>query len=308
MALFRSNLDVLVTPGLDEVLLGAYDGGEKVHPKIFKIMSDKSKEVTVDSISVLSDWDDLNEGEAVTQEDPVQGYDKTFTHDKKGKALKITFEAYEDDEYAVLKKEHTAKIMGRGAVTKVEGACANIFNTHTSGTGPDSVALVDGSHPKNDLETGTTYDNELTSGSALAHDTVEDMEILQAANMRDMKGNIIARPKKRICLVPPALEGTADRIFNERALDRPSEVVRDINRYAGKYEVICWDYLTTSTTSWWVIFPEFDALRLYWRRKPHFRHYIDEDNESYVWKGTMRYSVGWTNDGRLQVWGATGSA
>lgn len=306
--LFRENLNDLVTPQFDEIILTAYDMGEKIHEKIFAVKSDDSKQVEVSSISTLSDWEDMDEGEGVPQEDPVQGYNKTFLHTKKGKALKITFEAYEDDEFAVLKQEHTAKIMGRGAVTKVERACADIFNNHTTTIGPDGVALVDGAHPKNSLETGITYDNELTSpSSALSHDSIEDMEILQAANMRDMKGNIIARPRKRMCLVPPALEGTADRIFSDRALERPSEVVRDINRYAGKYEVVCWDYLDTSTTAWWVIFSELDALRLYWRRKPHFRHYIDEDNESYVWKGTMRYSVSWTDEGRLKVWGSVGA-
>jgi len=306
--LFRSNLDDLVTPQFDEVLLGAYDMGEKKHPKIYKVLSDDSKQVEVSNISILSDWDDMEEGEGVPQEDPVQGYNKTFLHEKKGKALKITFEAYEDDEFAVLKQEHTAKMMGRGAVTKVEKACAGIFNLHTTTAGPDGVALVDHQHPKNSLEATTYFDNELTGAdSVLSHDAIEDMEILQSTEMKDMKANIIARPTKKICLVPPALEGTADRIFSERALERPSEVVRDINRYAGKYEVVCWDYLTTSTTAWWVIFPEFDALRMYWRRKPHFRHYIDEDMESYVWKGTMRYSVSWTQDGRLQVWGSVGA-
>jgi len=306
--LYRSNLDALVTPGLDEVLLSSYTMGDKVHPKLFSIKSDKSRAVTVDSVSVLSDWEGFDEGEGVPQEDPVQGYDKTFTHSKFGKALKITFEAYEDDEYAVLKQEHNAKMMGRGAITKVEVDTAGIFNLHTTTAGPDGVALVDAAHPKNDLESATVYDNELTgSTSVLSHDSIESMEILQAANMRDMKGNIIARPKKRICLVPPALEGTADRIFNARALERPSEVTRDINRYAGKYEIVCWDYLTTSTTAWWVVFPEFDALRLYWRRKPSFRHYVDEDTQSYIWNGTMRYSLGWTQDGRLQVWGSVGA-
>jgi hypothetical protein len=233
-------------------------------------------------------------------------YNQTFTHSKFGKGFKVTFEAADDDEYALISKVDNARAMGMGAMEKVETDAANIFDLHTTTAGADGVALVDAQHPQNPNLSTTYLDNEITgSTSALSHDAIETMELQVYNNLKNPKGGLIPIPSKRILLVPPALEGTAKRICSDRALERPDTAARDINVYAGKYEVVVWRFIDSSTTAWWFVYPSIRGLKFFWRQKPKFTSYIDHSTSSYVFEGTMRYSVGW--DQWRPVWGSVGS-
>lgn len=306
--LLTASLTDLYSPVYDVALIEKYDQVEKMFDQFFYVKDDDSAKFESTSISALGIWEKVAEGQAITRENPVQMYNTSYTHEKYGVAMDATEEALEDDEYALLTMFERAEMIGVGAGQRVERVCADIFNNHTSTAGADGVALVDGSHPKNPDESGTLFDNELTgTDSALDHDSIEDMEILFYANCKGPKGNFIPKPSKGILLVPPQLEGTGDRIVNERAVERPDTAARDINRYAGKYALRMWQYLDGSTTAWWLVFPSFKGLRFFWRRHPSFDSYFDPGSESYVFNGKMRLSVGWEGWGWRTVWGSVGS-
>jgi len=306
--IFRDDVTDLMTPIYDEAMLETYDMLKKVCEKLFYIQDDDSKQVDTTGVSGLGQWTATPEGTAITQEDIVQMYNESFVHTKYANAFKVTDEAMEDDEYALISKVETAEEMGKGAVVQQERMCADIFNLHTTTAGADEVALVDAAHPKNPNESGTTYDNELTgASSALSHESIEDMDILIAGNLKDPKGILVPRPVRGCLLVPPALFGTARRLVSERAWERPGTPEREINVYAGAYQVEEWRYLDASTTAWWIVYPELKGLRYYWRRRPHFDSYYDPTQESYVFNGKMRASVGWTGEGWRTVWGSVGA-
>ena len=308
--LLNSTMPDVYTPVYDRLLVERYEQTEQKFDKLFYVDTDDSKQVDSSSISGQGIWELIQQGNPITEEDPVQMYNQSYVHDKYGIALKLSQEALDDDEYGVLKQtENEAGMGGEGAAMRVETVCSDILNNATSTNGADGVPIQDHQHPKNPNESTTYYDNELTGAdSALDHDAIEDMEILRAANLKNPKGNFIPVPANGYLVVPPALEGTADRMVSERATKRPGELINDINRYAGKYEPMMWQYLLNgSTTAWWIIYPSMRGMRFYWRRKPSFDSYWDPTTESIVFNGKMRISVGWEGWGWRCLWGSVGS-
>ena len=287
-------LDQLYTPIYDKFLLQTFKEDEQVNQKVFDQIDDKTKEYKFDGISGLGEWVDATEGSSGGYEDPVLGYAKTLTQAKRWKKLSISFEAVDQEEYALLGKLKDASAMGRGARMNVEKKTASILYDGFSTACPDGQYLFSNSHPKNREETGTTYDN-LLSG-AFSHDNLELAESQIADNFFDPKGIPIATSEKPIILYPPALRGAIMRVFSDRATERPGTTLREINRFAGMYEPIEWRYLSAALggldTAWYIIYPELKLLAVVWSAKPHFTSWIDEEDEFYNFKGRMLYDTG----------------
>lgn len=308
--LIRNNAVDLYTAAFDEVLLANFNERVQIMPKVFKVKTDKTKEVKTSSMSGTGIWTEYYEGQGAPEEDMVQMYDETFTHLKYGKKFSVSHEALEDDEYAVVKKMDTAAQMGMGGNARVETIASNIFNNAFTTNGADGTTLCSDSHPKNPDEATTYLDNKSTN--TLTHDNLEAMEIQISTNLQNPKGLQITIPRRAMLLVPVALNGTAQRIVNERADYVPVEFTHSIDIYAGEgrgslisYTVVPWEYLT-STTAWFVVFNAFGGLRWYWREKANFKGWNDEDNEKIWFRGRMRSAAGWTGDGWRDVFGSTG--
>lgn len=292
----------LYTPIYDSFLLGTFEEYSLVSEKVFKVMSDETKDFKVDDISGLGRWEDTEELEAGNTEDPVLGYPKTYTHGKATKTFQASFESVDDDEYALLKKTGQATEMGTGSRDKLEYDAAQVYAGVFTTAGADGQYMCDTDHPKNSEETGTTYDN-LLSG-AFSHDNLELAETQVTDEMFSMAGIPIPITKEIILLHPPALRGAVARVLNERAGDRPGTSNRDINRFVGagttySYKPVEWVYLGAglggSNTAWYMVFPWLGYFKLIWRQKPHFVSWIDEKLDVYNFKGRMRYSVGSDN-------------
>ena len=304
MSTIRASLAELYTPIYDMFMLSTFDEYPLVCTEGFKEVTDTTKDYLVNDLSGLGTWDETGEGEAGDTEDPVLGYPKTYTPLKYTKTLQTSFEAVDDDEYALLNKESQAKEMGRGAYDRVERLTAGVLIGGFTATtnSPDGQFLWDNDHPKNREETGTVYDN-LLSG-AFSHDNLETAETQVTNNLFTMDG-IPLQPTKEIVLYhPPALRGAVARVLTERAMERPGTTNRDINRFVGAgtkytYKPVEWVYLSSalggSDTAWYMIFKQFGYLKLIWRQKPHFVSWTDENTDLYNFKGRMRTIAGCDN-------------
>lgn len=290
----RDTVAELYTPIYDKFLLQTYKEESQVHTKVFKSIDDKTKEWKFDGLSGLGEWVDANEASGGGYEDPVLGYVKTLTQSKKWKKLQISFEAVDQDEYAILGKEGDAKAIGRGARVKVEKSTAAVLYDGFDTASPDGQYLWSDSHPKNREETGVTYDN-LLSG-AFSHDNLELAETQIANNFFDPKGIPIEASENPIILYPPAIRGQVERVFNDRAKEQPDTTMRNINRFAGMYTPVEWRYLQASLggsdTAWYIIYPELELLVIVWSARPHFTQWVDHDLETYNYKGRMLFDVG----------------
>jgi hypothetical protein len=293
----RDTVAQLYTPIYDEFMLSTFGEETQVHPQIYQTIEDSTKEYIVDGLSGLGRWVAATEGSGGGYEDPVLDYSKTLTQAKFWKKFQVSFEAVDQDEYALLKKEEDAKAIGRGARDKVEYDTAQKLATGFSTAGPDGQYVFDTDHPKNREETGVTYDN-LLSG-AFSFDNLELAETQIAANYFDLKGIPIVIPDNALVVYPPALRGNVQRVLDERAKEQPGTALRNTNRFAGTYKAVEWRYLSLtlggSNTAWYIIFPGLGFLKIVWSAKPHFTAWVDEDNEYYKFKGRMLYDCGVCN-------------
>jgi len=297
MASIREKHAQLYTPIYDELMIRSFAEHEQKHKLLSKEIMDSTKEYKVSGLSTLGRWVSASEGATGGYEDPVLDYAKTYTQEKFWDKIEISFEAADQDEYALLKREGQASGMGIGARDLVEATMAAHLYNGFSVASPDGQYLFSNSHPKNSEETGTTYDN-LLSG-AFSHDKLEDAEAQIANNFFTLKGIPILPSEDAYIVYPPALAGTVDRVLNDRATERPDTTQRDFNRYAGRYKQCNWIYLCSqlggSDTAWYIIYPRLGYFKIIWNAKPHFTSWIDEDKEFYIFKGRCLFASGIDN-------------
>lgn len=301
MSTTRASVAELYTPIYDHFMLSTFNEEAQVAPKIFDVIEDSTKNYIVNDISGLGVWEASNELSSGNYEDPVLGYSKTYTQGKFVKKFQTSFEAVDQDEYALLKKEGDAKQIGNGARARVELDGAAVLINMFTVAGPDGQFGFDVDHPKNREETGTLLSNLLTG--PFSHDNLELAETQIAANFFDPKGIPIEQIEDPLLVYAPALRGAVKRVLSERAEERPGTTLRDINRFAGRYQPIEWRYLAAtgaglfagSNTSWFIIYKQLGFMKLIWSQKPHFTSWIDEENDSYKFKGRMLYSIGYDN-------------
>jgi len=298
MALTRGQVAQLYTPIYDDFMLSTFSEDTQVMPQVYKVIEDSSKDYLMDDLSGLGEWTDATEGGAGGYSTPVQGYVQTLTPAKRWKKLSVSYEAVDQDEYALLSKEDDAKQMGRGARMNIEKKAASILYNGFTVAGPDGQFLFSNAHPKNREETGITYDNLLDG--PFSHDNLEAAEKQMSDNFFAPDGVPIEVPENPIILYPPALKGMVMRTLSDRAQDRPGTQNRDINIFAGRYTPIEWKYLNAalggSDAAWYIIYKSLGFLVFDWQVKPHYTSWIDEDLELYNFKGRMLYDCnarGW---------------
>ncbi|MFA6067533.1 MAG: hypothetical protein WC810_03030 [Janthinobacterium sp.] len=284
----------LFTPIYDEFMLMGFKEETQVGTQIFNEIDDTTKDHKFDGISGTGEWEAANELAGGGYEDLVLAYVNTITPLKYWKKIKVSFEATDQDEYAMLKKKCVdAQQIGKGGRVKVEKLRAAVLINGLTTAGPDGQILFSNSHPKNRIETGVTYDNLLAG--PLSHDNLELAEQQMAANYFDMKGLPIEVSENPQIVYPPALKGVANRLLSDRADYRPGPTTghseMEINRFAGRYNPLCWRYLSAalggSDTAWYILFKEVGFLEMVWSARPSFDSWIDKDIEAYIFKGRL---------------------
>lgn len=242
---------------------------------------------------------EVGEGQPIPYEDPIQMYDKTYTHVKYGKGFKITLEMYEDDLYSVMSKRPAAlgRAMRRTAENQAAQQFINAFTT--TGREGDGVPMCSTVHPRSDG--GSSQSNASATSIVLNEDNLETAMIASRKQLDDRGQKIGIMPKT--LLIPIELNKTAHLIVDSEK--RQGTADNDMNPYKGKFKIIDWDYLT-STTAWFLIDDSEAELNWFWRRKPTFKDDELFDTEFAVYKSTMRLSYG-HSDWR-GVWGSKGDA
>ena len=95
-----------------------------------------------------------------------------------------------------------------------------------------------------------------------------------------------------ILLVPVELEKRANEIVNSTG--RSESADNDLNFYKGKYQIIAWEYLT-STTNWFLIDKAQHQINWFWRIKPEFKQDDAFDIGMALFKVRMRLSKGFSD-------------
>lgn len=293
----RAHFGDLLTPGFREIFNDKFKEKPMMMTQLFHVNS-STKDTEKDSaVSGFGLAVQTGEGAPIDYEDPVQGFDTTYTHLKYSKGFKITLEMYEDDLYNIMNKRPAA--LGRSMRRTSEDQASLVFRRgfNTSYVYADGKPLLSTVHPRPDG--GSSQSNASSTGLTLSEPNLETGRIALKQQLDD-KGMIIDMEMDTL-VVALQLEKTAHLIVDSTM--RQGTADNDANFYKGKVNIITWQYLTSST-AWFLMDSTQHELTWFWRRQPQFKSDELFDTEYAVYKSTMRLSRG-ASDWR-GIWGSAG--
>lgn len=279
----------------------------QVGPSIFHVETSSRNIEKESSASGLSKLIRRSEGQAISYEDEVQGFDVTYTHVEDALGTSVSNQLWEDDQFNVIKRKPAN--LAKSKVRTQEQMMADIFNfgftagggglsTFTSG---DALALFSASHTREDG--GATQTNTTTSD---LNESALEAGFVQMRSTLDHKGQLYMS-KADTLIVAPALEKEARILLN--STQRVGTANNDINPYQGAVKLVVWDFLGTpaggSDTAWFLLDSSLHALTFFNRSDrglegPDW----DFDTKTARWSVDVRHSIGFS--GWRGVYGSKG--
>lgn len=287
--MIRSQAPDTLAPELATIYFDRYEAEPEVMPMIFEVKTSGRNQETDSAVSGFSLLSQTAELGPLDYEDPNQMYQTTYSHLKYTKGFKVSEELREDDQHNIISKMPAA--LGKATKRTQEYYAANVLNNgfdtaHTSYG--DAKPLFSTAHPRADG--GTAQSNASSTGVTFTESNLETVR-LQGRKLLDDKGQKIVLKYDKL-IVPVDLEQAA-HIITQSTL-RPGTANNDINTNKGAYNVIAWEYLT-STTAWFLQDTRESLLTWYWRVRPEFREDHGFDSGSQLYKTRMRFSTGWSD-------------
>ena len=299
MAIRAQFPDQLLDNALPVLTALVYDEYSK-HPDIIPALcrtqnSDRWGEQTT-TIAGIKAAGEKVEGEAVTFDDPIEGYDKTYKHVTYAIACSFSEELREDDRMSLV--EDTYRSLGLSMYQTRQIIVANILNNGFSDTGPDAVSFFNASHP---LIGGGTYGNTPSAAIALSVAGMRSMEVSMMNQVNHRNINVVMQP--RIIVVPPTLKHTAKELL--KSVDRPDTDHRAMNTfYDENYQLLVCPFLTSETA--WFAFADKSQhnFRFYERVAPSVNSWVDDKTGDANTRIRCRFSVGYSDF--IGSWGTSG--
>jgi len=290
-------------PAIDVVVMTKYSQFPDQYSEVFRQESSSRSIEQTTEVTGFGQFALVPEGDNTRYDDPLPGFNKTYTHAQFSLGFKVSRVAMDDDRYAVVRKLSTE--LGRSAKETKEVTCANVFNTgFTSASGPDGKTLFAVDHP---LIGGGVQTNRLS------YATDPDVTSIQLS-LTDMRQTLDHRGKKlrippRKAIFPPALEFIGAELLG--GTDRPDTANRAINAFRRRSGMpsfdswMVWDYLS-DPHAWFLEGEKEDSeLRHYEREAFNTVHDIEFDSRSVKTAGWMRFSVGY--NGFYAIYGVPSS-
>lgn len=286
MTVLRQNFASLMSPGLKKIFFDRYNSKPLQYTDIFNIdKSDRQFEVT-QGLTGFGLIPQKNESVGIQYDDPILGYSNTYVHISYGLGYRISWEAYEDDQYRALGSK-MSKGLAKSANVTQEILAASILNNGFSSTqiGPDGVSLFNAAHP---LEGGGTSGNRPTTAVALSQTSLQTAltSFRQSVDGRGLLINI----KPKYLVVPPQLEFYARELIGSQL--KPDSQNNNINAIQDSLDVRVLDYLTNPTAWFLMTDPEDHSLQWYNRSAIKWDSADDFDTKDSKFSITWRSSVG----------------
>lgn len=264
---------------------------------IFHVETSSKDNEKDSSTSGLSKLIRRAEGQAISYEDEVQGFDVTYTHFEDALGTSVTNAMWEDDQFAVIKRKPAN--LAKAKIRTQEQMLADIFNySFTAGggglstfTSGDALALFSNAHTREDG--GATQSNYTTAD--LNESSVEAGMTAMRSTL-DHKGQLYMSKADTI-VVAPALAKEADILFGSS--QRVGTANNDKNPMQGKLKVVVWDFLGSaaggSDTAWFLLDSSLHALNFFKRSDRGLEGpYYDFDTKTAKWSVDVRWSVGFS--------------
>ena len=282
----RTNFGDLLAPGFREMFFERFDRNGTEYTQIVNMLTSGRSYEEDSSLSGLGAVPVKNEGQGIVYDDPIQGFDKRYTHDTYGMGFRVTREMYEDDLFGKMSK--MPKALGTSMKYTMEVSAANLYNRafSSSYTGGDGKELCATDHP---LLGGGTEQNEPSTDVDLSATSLEQAFIDIAATTDD-RGLILALVPRKL-VYAPSNDWNVKRLLG--SIQEPGSGQNDINPAKGILSPIMNHYFTDSDA--WFILCDDHAVNMFIRRQPDFEKENDFDTEDAKFKATARWSTGFSD-------------
>ncbi len=231
------------------------------------------------------------EGGPISYDEAKQTYVTRYVHTVYGIGFIITREMMEDDLYGKIGKKR-ATALSRSINQTIETVGANVYNRafNASYTGGDGKELVATDHPT----ASGNQSNELTTAADLSEVAIEQLviQIMQATDERGLKQAIMPRS----LIVHPNEAFNATRILKSALQnDTANNAINAIKAQGVFPEGVKINHYFSDTDAWFIRTNAMDGMKFFMRRKPAFETDGDFDSENAKFKGTVRFSCGWSD-------------
>lgn len=287
----RSAFGDILAPGFRKIFMNEFGLNPTGVEDIFNVTSSKRQYEDDSYVAGFGLVPKKTEGAAVTYDDPIQGYDKRYTHDTYSMAYRVTKEMWEDELYGVMKKLPSA--LGRSMNVTIATDAANMLNNgfDNSYTGGDGYEMFSELHP---LVGGGTQRNELDVAADLS-DTSWETALIDIADTTDDRGLLLHLVPKKI-IVPSELAWYVHQFFGSaKEPDSANNAINPANTgfdLGGRPQIVVNRYLTDSDA--WFIQCENHKAYWFWRIKPDHYQGNDFDTDDAKFKVRARWSRGWS--------------
>ena len=269
----------------------------QVGPSIFHVETSSRNIEKESSSSGLSKLIRRSEGQAISYEDEVQGFDVTYTHVEDSLGTSVSNRLWEDDQFNIIKRKPAN--LAKAKIRTQEQMMADVFNySFTAGggglstfTSGDSLALFSASHTREDG--GTAQSNYTTADF---NEGSLETAMLAMRQTLDHKGQLFMC-KADTLVVAPALEKEARILLN--STQRVGTNNNDVNPYQGALKLVVWDFLASvnggSDTAWFLLDSSLHQLNFFNRSDrglegPEW----DFDTKTAKWTVDVIHSVGFS--------------
>ena len=294
-------------PYLRMISLDAFNRLPAIYDKVFNVKNSTLSVERENTTGLGGQWALLAEKAEHAYSNIDEGTEISYTIVTYADAIDLSVEMVDDNQW----KEafQGAKLLGRGAYSALEDACATVYdNAFTSGTGADGTYLCNASH--NLINSTSTGDNLLTD---VLDSTGLKNAFAQGRKVVNESGIFIPMFYDTL-LVPPELEEIAIQLCVNEA--KPGTANRDINtfnknsyeasNYSSRIKKIIVNPYLSSTTAWFLIASMAEEKPTVYMRQPvSFNLERDPHTNAYLHQGRMRFAPGFTNWQGVQ--GSTGT-
>lgn len=254
-------------------------------PDLFNVLRSDAAFEKTSAVGTVPDFIEFTG--KVSEVNPEQGYDKTFTFTEYAAKIEIQRKLAADDQHRVMSRY--PKGLGTSASRSREKLGAQLFSLAFTyePTDGDGCELCASDHGSN-VAGISSQSNEGTS--ALSASAVETTRVNMHKFTDDIGEKISLDPNTII--IPRDLEQTGWEIINSKG--KVDTANNNSNFHQGKYKLVVWDRLS-DTNDWFMT--DYSAQKdylLWWNREP-VQFFQDKDSNTLtaIYLGYYRVGTGW---------------
>ena len=277
-------------PGINAWYGGAYNQYPTEYTRIFDTRDSDKKYEEIVGMSSFGLAPVKAEGAGITYDSEEQGFVTRFTNVVFALGFIVTYEEYNDVQYAEVGQRRSRRLARSMRITK-ETVHANIINRgyNAAFTGGDGVSLFSASHPN---VAGGTFSNVLTTAADLSEAALEQACIDISKYTDDRGLRIQVRP--RMLVVPPDLEFEATRILRSTLQNDTANNATNALRTLGKIPEVVLNHYLTDADQWQIVTDVEDGL-ISFQRDGNGAISMDNDFDTMnaKYRAYDRYVPGW---------------